>query len=123
MKHLANCKPTEFLKQANRARHAAAEWLEKTDIANIRRTRPEIPENATDDERRELIENQVRENLDRILNAAMEDYPEETLKLIALLCFTEPDDIDEHTVSEYMSAFEEMRRDTAVWGFFTSLLR
>lgn len=122
MKHLANCKPTEFLKQTNRARKYAADWLEKTDILNIRKIKPEIPEDATDEQKEKLIEEQVRENLDKILNAAMDKYPEETLELIALLCFVEPKDIDNHSISEYMTALDELRKDKAVWSFFISLV-
>lgn len=123
MKHLANCKPSEFLGQVNRARKAASEWLEKTDIDNIRKTKPEIPDGATDDERRELIAAQVTENVERIFEAALGKYPDETLALLALLCFTEPEDVDTHTVGEYLTAFDEMRQDQAVWRFFTSFLR
>ena len=36
LKTLANCKPSEFLKQTNKIRKAAAEWLTATDILEIK---------------------------------------------------------------------------------------
>jgi S-DNA-T family DNA segregation ATPase FtsK/SpoIIIE len=45
------------------------------------------------------------------------------LDLLALACFVEPKDVDEHTMEEYMVALTEMMNNKAVNGFFTSLVR
>ena len=131
IKTLANCTDIEFLKQTNKIRHAVEEWLTATDIANIRKRMPQleaIPE-GTDKEQAKLIEakndrltqKQVNENLNAILDAMLEDHPEETIKIIRLCCFVEPDD-DSHRITHYMAAVTQMINDKDVIDFFTSLM-
>lgn len=131
MKNLANCKPSEFLKQTSRIRKAAEKWLTDTDIMNIRKNVPEleiIPPGADEETRKRLIEENSRrmseqssKNLSKMLDAIMDEHPDETLELIALLCFVEPKKVDDHTVDEYLEAITEMISNQAVVGFFTSL--
>ena len=121
MKNLANCKPTEFLKQTNRIRKSASKWLADTGVLEIRKRQPNIPDDATDEERKKLQEKQAMENLSLMLDAALEDYPDETLELLALLCFVEPKDVDNHEVAEYLTAFSEIISNQAVLNFFISL--
>ena len=120
MKTLANCKPTEFLKQTARIKHSAEKWMKATDIMNIRSTKPVIPEGATKEEKEALIKKQAKENLSRALDAIMEKNPDETLELLALCCFVEPEDIDNHPIREYLAAVNELIADEAVVGFFVS---
>jgi hypothetical protein len=132
IKTLANCTDIEFLKQTNKIRHAVEEWLTATDIANIRKRLPQyepIPE-GTDKAQAELIKKknadirakQVKENLDAMFDAMLEEHPEETLKIIRLCCFVEPDD-DSRKVTYYLGAFSEMLGDKDVLDFFTSLVK
>ena len=123
MKNLANCKPSEFLRQTNKIRKAAERWLKITDIMGIRTTQPVIPDGATTEEIKELREQQATANLSRILDAIMEEHPDETLELLALMCFVEPEDVDNHSVAEYLEAVGEMIGNEAVLSFFTSLMR
>lgn len=133
MKNLANCKPTEFLKQTNRIRKAVEKWLTVTEIARIRKQVPELKHidiDMTVEEKAELqaenrkrIEAQTLNNAMEILDAVMDKHPDETLELLALLCFVEPEDVDKHAVSEYLEAFTELIADEAVINFFTSLAR
>lgn len=131
MKNLATCKPSEFLKQTNRIKKAAEKWLNDTDILNIRKNLPKletIDKDADVEERNRIFEanqekarKQMLENTSKILDAIMEDHPDETLELIALLCFVEPKDVDNYTVEEYLKSVTEMLTNKAVIGFFTSL--
>jgi len=123
MKNLANCKPSEFLQQTNRIRKSVAKWLTDTDVLNIRQRMPKIDEDATEEERKKAMEEQAKENLNLILDAILEKHPEETLELLALLCFVEPKDVDKHSVTEYLESFEELISNKAVLNFFTSLMR
>lgn len=133
MKNLANCKPSEFLKQTNRIRKAAARWLTMTDILNIRKRLPKFEvaapgasaEDRADVIRRnaDLKRRQAAENVMAMLDAVLEDHPDETLELLALCCFVEPEHVDDHTVSEYLQSFSELISDEAVMGFFTSLAK
>ena len=133
MKNLANCKPSEFMKQTNRIRKATEKWLGNTKILEIRKNLPEIelpPLDASAEEKARIMaendkkrEEQVRKNLSKMLDAIMDDYPQETLDLMALLCFVEPENVDDHEMSEYIEAITEMLSNKAVLGFFTSLAR
>ena len=129
IKTLATCTDIEFLKQTNKVRHAVEEWLTATDIANIRKRMPEyeaIPDDkeeaeAVRERNKELQMEQAKKNLDAMLDAMLEEHPEETLKVIRLCCFVEPDD-DTHKVTYYLGAFSEMLGDKEVLRFFTSLM-
>ena len=123
MKNLANCKPSEFLQQTNRIRKSVSKWLTDTDILNIRQRMPNISDDATQEERKKAMEGQAKENLNLMLDAILEEHPEETLELLALLCFVEPKDVDKHSVTEYLESFEELISNKAVLSFFTSLMR
>lgn len=122
MKNLANCKPSEFLKQANRIRKSVAKWLTLTDVMNIRKRMPSLPEGADDKSRKEAMDEQVKANLNAILEAVMEDHPDETLEILALVSFVEPEDVDSRSVSEYLGSFADIINDENVMRFFTSLL-
>lgn len=133
MKTLANCKPTEFLKQTNRIKKAAEKWLTATDIMAIRRIMPELEvpdlDASVEEKARIMAENkqkrdaQVRANVSQILDNILDKHPDETLELLALVCFVEPKDVDDHTIDEYLTAITEMINNEAVLGFFTSLAR
>ena len=123
MKNLANCKPSEFLAQTNRIRKSVSKWLTDTDILNIRKRMPNIPDNATEEEVAELRVAQARKNLDAMLDAMFSDYPEETLEVLALSCFIEPKDVDNYSVSDYLEALNELISNKTVLDFFTSLVR
>ena len=131
-KNLATCKPSEFLKQTNRVRKSVEKWLAKTNIMGIRGRKVEgletVPENASDDEAYEIrkrnaekITAQQKKNLNDILTAAMEECPDETLELLALLCFVEPEDVDDHSIAFYLNNLTDIISDKDVLGFFTSL--
>lgn len=127
LKTLADCKPSEFLKQTNRVRKAVARWLTDTDILNIRRRMPEIrvPPDGTVGEKAAAFSAQKREqarkNLSAMLDAILEEHPEETLEVLALCCFVEPEDVDNHEIGEYLDALSRLVTDDAVIRFFTSL--
>lgn len=123
LKNLATCKPSEFLKQTNRIRKVAEKWLKNTDILNIRKTQPEYPEGVTTEEKERILQTQVKENLSKMFDAILEDYSDETLELLALVCFVEPEEVDNYEMSEYILAVSELLNNTAVLSFFTSLVR
>lgn len=122
MKNLANCKPSEFLRQTNLIRKSVANWLEMTDILNIRQRKPDF-EGLSEDERKAALETQVKDNLNDIFEAILEKHPDETLEVLALVCFIEPKDADNHSVAEYLDALSEMINNKSVLNFFISLAR
>ena len=133
MKSLANCKPTEFLKQTSKIRKAVQKFLDITDVVKIYQRKAKLTpfrDDMTDEEKadlfaenRKVVEAQVRDNLNAILEEIMDKHPEETLTILALCCFVEPKNIDDHTVDEYLESFTELINNRAVMNFFTSLMR
>ena len=123
MKNLANCKPSEFLMQTNKIRKSVENWLSLTKVLEIRKHLPEFKEGQSAAERRALLTAQSQKNLSALLDAAMGEHPKETLELLALLCFVEPENVDDHPMSEYIGAINELISDEAVIGFFTSLVK
>ena len=133
MKNLANCKPSEFLRQTNKIRKAVSNWLELTKILEIRKEQPELTEltidmspeerEATLKKNREARERKVKENFSAMLDAMLEDHPDETLEILGLLCFVEPEDVDNHDMTEYIQAMNDLLENQAVLGFFTSLMQ
>ena len=97
------------------------------EIGGIRR---EKANDMSDDERQGVIaENkrkqheQIVANANAILQAVLEDHPDETLEILALVCFIEPEDVDDHAVEEYLDAFTEVIGNSSVINFFISLAR
>lgn len=123
MKNLANCKPSEFLVQTNKIRKATEKWLKLTDIPNIRKNIPPLKEGQTAEERKKELEAQSKKNMNAILDSIMEKHPEESVEMLALLCFIEPEKADDYPMSYYLEALSEILNDKAVLGFFTSLMQ
>lgn len=130
-KNLATCTPREFLKQTNRIRKSAEKWMTATDIIGIRNRKVEgLQEIPKDDfleaskiqkENAEKIAAQRAQNLNDILNAALEEHIDETLEILALACFVEPEDVDNYKISFYLRNLSDILADKDVLGFFTSL--
>ena len=121
MKNLANCNPSEFLTQTNRIRKSVSKWLTDTDIVNIRKRMPKIDENASDEERKKAYSKQASENINAVLDSILDEHPDETLELLALCCFVEPENVNDYKMSDYFSSLTELMGDEAVIGFFQSL--
>lgn len=131
-KNLANCTPEEFLVQSNKIRKSVERWLKITDVIKIRRDVPQlvVPDNASSeelkavmDEHKEKLRKAARSNLSRILDAVMEEHPKETLEVLALLNFVEPENVNDYRITDYLKNVTEILSDEAVIDFFTSLMR
>ena len=123
MKTLANCTPREFLVQSNKIRRHAEKWLSLTRIMDIRKNLPEYTDGMSEDERRKVLTDQMKRNLNDILDSVLEEHPDETAELLGLLCFVEPDDLDNHKMTEFFGAFAEIVGNPEVISFFISLMR
>ena len=132
MKNLANCKPTEFMVQANRIRKSVEKWLTVTEIREIRLKKPQlepIPIGASDEERERIFKEnqerqmeQARKNVSEMLDSIMDRHPQETLEILALASFVEPKDIDNYSMSDYLGSFNEILENKNIIRFFTSLM-
>ncbi len=132
IKTLATCDEVEFLRQTNKIRKAVQKWLTVTDIQNIRKRLPEYEQadkEATQEERdkiteanRKLAREQSMRNLNDILDAVLEEHPEETIEVMKLCCFVDPADKTSRHITFYMDAFAEMLGNEDILNFFQSLM-
>lgn len=131
-KNLANCKPSEFLKQTYKIKRSVAEWMDAVDVLAILKQKPQLIATAAlpEEERKKAEEanakiarDQVKKNLSDLLDKALEENAEKTLEVMALCCFIEPEDADNHPMSEYLESLGELISDAGVMSFFTSLVQ
>jgi hypothetical protein len=132
LKTLATCKPSEFLRQTNRIKKSVEKWLNVAGIKELRNHAPEleeVTESMTAEEKlkvyernKERLENQGLKNLSGILDSIMVEHPEETLEVMALCCFVEPENVDDYPMEDYFEAGASLMNNKAVISFFTSLL-
>lgn len=133
MKNLATCKPSEFVAQTAKIREAVAGWLEAIDLEKIRSRKPAyvlLPKEATAEQKAEtlrhnaeLLKKQTADNLNEILDNMLAKHPQETLEILALCCFEEPEHIDDHPMDEYLNCIMDMMENKAVLRFFSLLVR
>lgn len=133
LKTLATCKPTEFFAQTVKIRKSVANWLTVTGIAEIRRRvipKEPIPDNATKDQIAEIEKKFKEANLEQgkknalaIFDAMMEEHPQETMEVLALCCFVDPERIDDYPMDMYLLGLSDMLSSRAVLRFFTTCIQ
>lgn len=133
MKTLANCTPKEFFQQTVKIRKAAEKWLKETNILGIR-TRmpeglPEVDKTKSKEEnieiikkRKEMFAEQSKKNAFDMIDAMMDKHPDETIELMAMICFIDPEKANDLPMSAYLANINEIINDKAVMDFFTSLI-
>lgn len=131
LKTLATCDPFEFLSQTSRIKKSVERWLNLTDVLSIRSRTPVLEtasETATVEEKAEIfsrnkekIRKQGLENFSKMYTAVAEEHPAETVEILALCCFVEPEDARNYSMREYLVAINSLLKDEAVLDFFTSL--
>ena len=121
MKTLANCNPVEFFVQTNRIRKAVWDWLSLTKVLEIRKNIPPVKEDATPEEKRQIMTAQIRKNAGAMLDSMLGEHPRETAELLGLLCFVEPEDLPNHQMREFLGAISELISTPEVIDFFISL--
>ena len=117
---MANCTTAEFLRQSNKIRHAIAEYLDYTKILDIRKNKPVFKDGMTEDEKKAAIKAQARKNISDMLDCALEDNAEATVRILALLCFIE--DADEAAQLEPFEVLDVIMSER-VLNFFTRLMQ
>lgn len=131
MKNLANCKPSEFLKQTLRIKRLVEKWLTSEDIKEIRKRLPEkekILQTMTKEEQGEIMirnqkaqKEQMMKNFMDILDIMLDKKFDETLAVIALCCFVEPENVDDYPLEEYLGSIADLLENPNVLRFFASL--
>lgn len=133
LKNLATCKPTEFVKQTVKIKKAVEKWLKVTNIMGIFGETPnltQLTDTMTEEERKTAFESNkkiadelVKKKISKAFDAMLEQHPTETLEILALSCFVEPENVDTHTIDEYFSAWDEMLNNSSAISFFISFIR
>lgn len=131
MKNLATCKPSEFLKQTLRIKRLVEKWLTSEDIAEIRKRLPKkeaILNTMTKEEQGEVFlrnqkaqKEQVIKNFMDILDVMLDKKFDETLAVIALSCFVEPENVDDYIIDDYLGSLSDMLESRNVIRFFASV--
>lgn len=117
-KSIATCSLKDFLLQTNKIRKGVFEYLDETQILEIRKHLPEIPEKASDEEKEKIMRDQGMKNFSEMLDAALEVNIDATMRMIGLLFFTEnEDEINSIEPAEIVSCIACKR----VLDFFLSL--
>lgn len=133
MKTIANLSGPDFLRAVNRSRHAAEKLLKVTGIPAIRKQMPknmpelsgkETPEKAKEilEERRKLIREQTKKNMNDILDALLEKNPEETCAFLRGMCILEEGEAEPDGMELLLTAMS-LLSDNRVIDFFTQLVR
>ena len=123
MKTLANCSLAEFLRQTNKIRKEVAVFLEQTKILDIRKVLPDLKECKTEEEKREKIQKQSKENISNMLDAMLEENADATVRLLGLLCFKEGEELEELNPVDVIGVVLEILSSKRVLDFFTSLMK
>jgi hypothetical protein len=70
-----------------------------------------------------LIKEQNFKNFSEMLDKALDEYPEETLGVLAMCCFIPPEKADEQPVEIYFDVISDLLESEAVTRFFISLAK
>lgn len=122
MKTIANLNGVEFLRAINRTRHAVEKLMKVTDVLNIWKKNPTFTGEETPEERHEKQRNQIKKNLNDILDSLLEKHPEETYECIMALCVREEGEPEPDGIALVMAAFN-LISDKRVLDFLLQLGR
>ena len=120
MRTIANLSGVEFLRAINRTRHAVEKLMKVTDVLNIWKTNPTFTGEETSEERNEIARNQIKKNLNDILDTLLEKHPEETFECIMALCVREEGEAEPDGIELVMAAFN-LISDKRVLDFLLQL--
>ena len=122
MKTIANLNGVEFLRAINRARHAVEKLMKVTNVLNIWKKTPDFKGDETQEQKHEMQRNQIKKNLNDILDTLLEKHPEETFELIMALCVRDEGEPEPDGIELVMAAFN-LISDKRVVDFLLQLGR
>ena len=120
MRTIANLNGVEFLRAINRTRHAVEKLMKVTDVLNIWKNNPAFTGEETPEERHEKQRNQIKKNLNDILDSLLEKHPEETYECIMALCVLDEGEPEPDGIALVMAAFN-LISDKRVLDFLLQL--
>ena len=120
MKTIANLSGVEFLRAINRTRHAVEKLMKVTDVLAIWKQNPTFKGDETPEEMHEIQRNQIKKNLNDILDSLLEKHPEETFECIMALCVRDEGEPEPDGIELVMAAFN-LISDQRVMDFLLQL--
>ena len=120
MRTIANLSGVEFLRAVNRTRHAVEKLMTVTDVLKIWKKNPEFTGEETPEERHEMQRNQIKKNLNDMLDTLLEKHPEETYECIMALCVRDEGEPEPDGIELVMAAFN-LVSDKRVLDFLLQL--
>ena len=122
MKTIANLNGVDFLRAINRTRHAVEKLMKVTDVLGIWKKMPVFTGEESQEEKHEMARDQVKKNLNDILDTLLEKHPEETYECIMALCVREDGEPEPDGIELVMAAFN-LISDKRVIDFLLQLGR
>ena len=122
MRTIANLNGVEFLRAINRTRHAVEKLMTVTDVLKIWKKNPAFTGKETPEQRHEMQRNQIKKNLNDMLDALLEKHPEETYECIMALCVRDDGEPEPDGIEMVMAAFN-LISDKRVLDFLLQLGR
>lgn len=120
MRTIANLSGVEFLRAINRTRHAVEKLMKTTDVLSIWKKNPTFTGKETTDEKNEMMRNQIKKNLDEMLDSLLEKHPEVTMECIMAMCVKDEGESDPDGIELVMAAFS-LISDKRVLDFLLQL--
>lgn len=120
MRTIANLNGVEFLRAINRTRHAVEKLVKVTDVLNIWKKNPTFTGEETEEEKLKMAREQVKKNLNDILDTLLEKHPEETFECIMALCVRDEGEPEPDGIELIMAAFD-LISDKRVLDFLLQL--
>lgn len=120
MKTIVSLQGADFLRAVNAARKTVIAPLEKLNILQIMRTPVEFTGSETKEQKDEMIKSQTKKNFDTLLDRMLEEYPEETMKLVD--CLVVKEEGEEADGLDYMIAALDLLTSQKVIDFLLKLM-
>lgn len=120
IKTIATLNGTDFLRRINHVRKAVEAPLKELDIMSIMHTPPVLTGEETAEEKTEKVNAQTKVNISAALDRALEEKPEETIKLLNLLIINDDQELDG---LDYVIAGMELLLDDRVVHFLSLLMK
>ena len=120
MRTIANLNGVEFLRAVNRTRHAVEKLMNVTDVLAIWKNNPTFTGDETPEEQHEMQRNQIKKNLNDILDSLLEKHTEVTYECIMAMCVRDEGEPEPDGIELVMAAFS-LISDKRVMDFLLQL--
>lgn len=120
MRTIANLDGVEFLRAVNRTRHAVEKLMKVTDVLGIWKKMPAFTGEETKEEKHEMAREQIKKNLNDILDTLLEKHADETYECIMALCVRDEGEPEPDGIELLMAAFS-LIADKRVLDFLLQL--